>query len=82
MIGLTVKMCEHVYLPNKIDMQSLQFFIKVNQKKVIIINYSYFSKWDAKTKKILYYLLYMNKKGKIENPIWMLIDTNDLDKHK
>ena len=82
MISLTVKMCEHVYLPNKIDMQSLQFFIKVNQKKVIIINYSYFSKWDAKTKKILYYLLYMNKKGKIENPIWMLIDTNDLDKHK
>ena len=75
-------MCEHVYLPNKIDMQSLQFFIKVNQKKVIIINYSYFSKWDAKTKKILYYLFYMNKKGKIENPIWMLIDTNDLDKHK
>ena len=77
-------MCEHVYvyLPNKIDMQSLQFFIKVNQKKVININYSYFSKWDAKTKKILYYLLYMNKKGKIENPIWMLIDTNDLDKHK
>lgn len=46
-----------------------------------MINYSYF-KWDAKSKNILYTLLYLNKKAKINNPIWMVVDTLDLQAQK
>lgn len=49
MIESTSNFCPHVYLPSQIDFASLTLFLKVNQKKIIIVNYSYF-KWNVKYK--------------------------------
>ena len=49
MIESTSSFCPHVYLPSQIDFPSLNMFLKVNQKKIIVVNYSYF-KWSAKYK--------------------------------
>jgi len=80
-IEMSSNICGNIHLPSQIDMSSLNMFLKVNEKKVIIINFAYF-KWNVKTKKIFQYLLYLNKRGKINNPIWMVVDTNDLDAQK
>ena len=49
MIESTSSFWPHVYLPSQIDFPSLTLFLKVNQKKIIIVNYSYF-KWSVKYK--------------------------------
>jgi hypothetical protein len=77
LIQISSNLCPHVYLPSHIDMESLKMFLKTNPKKIILINYSYF-KWTAKNKKIFHYLMFMSKRGVINNPIWLIADTLDL----
>jgi hypothetical protein len=81
LIKMTSSLCGSINLPSHIDMNSLDLFLKTNQKKIIIINFSYF-KWTSKSKKIFYYLLYLNKRGKINNPIWLIVDAKDLQSQK
>lgn len=77
LIEISSNLCSPVYLPSQIDISSLKMFLKMNPKKIILINYSYL-KWTAKNKKIFHSLMFMSKRGLINNPIWLVVDTLDL----